>query len=123
MRKFMLIVCAAFLTRQKPVSTIAKPHCMNMTRNPAIRVHTVVGASLPPVAALTVSEGAWAAPAGAAWALRGVTSNRRYTTRQEQNALVAIQATLGREQATCAALIPIRKSAAWWDLAQDERRA
>ncbi len=28
-----------------------------------------------------------------------------------------------RPQATQAALIPIRKSAAWWGLAQDERRA
>ena len=27
-----------------------------------------------------------------------------------------------RPEATCAALIPIRKSAAWWELAQDERR-
>lgn len=36
---------------------------------------------------------------------------------------MAKQAGLGREEATCAALIPIRKSAAWWALAQDERRA
>ncbi len=28
-----------------------------------------------------------------------------------------------RSEATCAALIPIRKTAKWWDLAQDERRA
>jgi chlorite dismutase len=30
---------------------------------------------------------------------------------------------LGRPTATHAALIPIRKSAKWWDLSQDERRA
>jgi hypothetical protein len=29
---------------------------------------------------------------------------------------------LDRLQATCAALIPIRKTASWWTLAQDERR-
>ena len=29
---------------------------------------------------------------------------------------------LGRPEATCAALIPIRKSQAWWDLTQEERR-
>ena len=29
---------------------------------------------------------------------------------------------MGRPEATRAALIPIRKSAAWWDLPQDERR-
>jgi chlorite dismutase len=33
-----------------------------------------------------------------------------------------IQANLDRPEATCAALIPIRKTAAWWELAQDERR-
>jgi hypothetical protein len=37
--------------------------------------------------------------------------------------LLAIQEGLGRPQATCAALIPIRKNEAWWNLAQDERRA
>ena len=36
--------------------------------------------------------------------------------------LGATQASLGRREATCAALIPIRKSQAWWNLAQDERR-
>jgi len=30
---------------------------------------------------------------------------------------------LGRPAATLAALIPIKKSARWWELAQDERRA
>ncbi len=34
-----------------------------------------------------------------------------------------MQAGLGRPEATCAALIPIRKSEAWWSMAQDERRA
>src|SRR6266699_3358653 len=38
--KFMVIVCAAFLARVNPVSTIAKPACMNITRNPATSVHT-----------------------------------------------------------------------------------
>jgi hypothetical protein len=38
--KFMVMVCAAFLARVNPVSTIAKPACMNITRNPATNVHT-----------------------------------------------------------------------------------
>ena len=33
-----------------------------------------------------------------------------------------MQAELGRPEATCAALIPIKKSAAWWELTQEERR-
>jgi chlorite dismutase len=57
------------------------------------------------------------------WLLRGMISNVRYATRPELTALKAIQQPLGRPQARCAALIPIKKSAAWWELAQDERRA
>lgn len=59
---------------------------------------------------------------GATWLLRGITSNERYVARLEKDQLVAIQPALGRSQATCAALIPIRKTASWWTLAQDERR-
>ena len=60
---------------------------------------------------------------GARWVLRGTTSNERYVTRAEHDALDARQAPLGRTEATRAALIPIRKSEAWWTLPQDERRA
>lgn len=62
-------------------------------------------------------------PAGTSWLLRGVTSNDRYVMREEKVALVSKQEGLGREASSLAALIPIRKSAAWWALAQDERRA
>jgi chlorite dismutase len=41
----------------------------------------------------------------------------------ERSALTERGAALGRSEARCAALIPIRKSAAWWALPQDERRA
>ena len=59
----------------------------------------------------------------ASWVLRGVTSNERYITRHEKEMLVAKQASLGRPTATHSALIPIRKSAKWWSMTQDERRA
>jgi hypothetical protein len=42
--------------------------------------------------------------------------------RGEHDLLVAKQPPLGRHHAICAALIPIRKTGAWWALAQDERR-
>lgn len=58
-----------------------------------------------------------------AWVLTGTTSNVRYATRSEVTILRAKQDPLGRPEARSAALIPIKKSAAWWDLAQDERRA
>ena len=57
------------------------------------------------------------------WGLRGQISNLRYAHRHEVTALRERQEGLGRPQARLAALIPIRKSAAWWELAQDERRA
>lgn len=58
-----------------------------------------------------------------AWQLRGVASHLRYTNEAERKALASVQPGLGRPEARCAALIPIRKTAAWWLLAQDERRA
>ena len=84
----------------------------------------VKGEALPPAPYLDVSAGdrsnATAAPA---WILRGMISNIRYATRIELDGLRAVQEALGRSRATCAALIPIKKAAAWWALAQDERRA
>ncbi|RYF28930.1 MAG: hypothetical protein EOO23_07220 [Comamonadaceae bacterium] len=61
--------------------------------------------------------------ASSGWVLRGITSNERYVVRSEKEQLLARQQGLGRAEATCAALIPIRKSQAWWALTQDERRA
>jgi chlorite dismutase len=86
------------------------------------RLDAVTGAALTPASRLSVLEGPVAPTPGATWVLRGVTSNARYVTRAEHDALAARQEDLGRRAATRAALIPITKSAAWWDLAQDERR-
>jgi hypothetical protein len=61
--------------------------------------------------------------ANAAWTLRGVATNDRYTTSVEKAELVKRQAPIGRAEATRAALILLRKNAAWWGFAQDERRA
>ncbi len=59
----------------------------------------------------------------ASWLLRGAMSNVRYATRHELTGLRQRQAALNRPGAPLAALIPIKKSQGWWDLAQDERRA
>lgn len=88
-----------------------------------LSITPVTGPALPAVERVAVIEGGRAAPPGAAWVLQGVTSNARYTTRAEQAALAAAEPALGRDEATRAALIPVRKSEAWWALAQDERRA
>ncbi len=88
------------------------------------RITAVTGASLPSAERLAVIEGSEAQqPPEGRWTLRGTTSNTRYTNREELEALSIKQEMVLRPQATLAALIPIRKTAAWWDLAQDERRA
>jgi Chlorite dismutase len=85
------------------------------------RIAPARGEGLPAAARLARIEGGQAGMGGA-WTLRGTTSNERYVTRAEKEALRAAQPALGRPDSTRAALIPVRKSAAWWDLAQDERR-
>lgn len=83
-------------------------------------ITAIVGDGLPDAERMRiVSE----APADTIWTLYGATSNARYTQRREVDALASRQEGLSRPDATCAALIPIRKSPAWWALAQDERRA
>jgi hypothetical protein len=86
-------------------------------------VRPVRGESLPTVERLSVAAPGAAFPPDSRWLLRGIVSNERYVTRPERDGLRAVQEGLGRPAAVCAALIPIRKSQAWWDLAQDERRA
>ncbi len=86
-------------------------------------MNTRLGESLPEVSGLTVISGAVdSATSDAKWLLRGITSNERYVNRQEKDQLASQQPTLGRPEAVCAALIPIRKNASWWMLSQDERR-
>ena len=88
------------------------------------QVKAVIGETLPDAERLEVLESASLLDASQkGWGLRGVTSNTRYTGRQEADSLAAAQEGLGRPKATRAALIPIRKNGAWWALAQDERRA
>jgi len=88
-------------------------------------VAPVKGEQLPAVPALSITHSASIAlpilPSATSWRLAGVVSNLRYAERTEKEQLAASPA-LGRKEATRAALIPIRKSAAWWELTQEERR-
>src|SRR5262245_47619103 len=86
------------------------------------RVTTVTGEGLAPAERLDIREGLQPGPSGA-WALRGVAGHVRYVERREKDALDRVSPPLARPEATRAALIPIRKSPAWWALTQDERRA
>jgi hypothetical protein len=87
------------------------------------RLVAVAGEGLAPVARLRVDAGAAEEAPDSVWRLAGVVGHARYATRAEIDTLAAVQPPLARPEATCAALIPIRKSPAWWALAQDERRA
>jgi chlorite dismutase len=86
----------------------------------------VKGETLAHVPALSVTASEAIAlpllPTQTSWRLAGVISHLRYVERSEKEQLDAAQAGLGRPEATQAALIPIRKSAAWWELTQEERR-
>jgi chlorite dismutase len=86
----------------------------------------VKGEPLAPVRSLSIVNAEAIAlpllPSQTSWRLAGVTSHARYVERAEKAQLAAVQAGLDRPEATCAALIPIRKSSAWWELTQEERR-
>jgi chlorite dismutase len=88
-----------------------------------LRTNTLVGDPLPAAERLDILSDPAPSPSNAVWTVRGITSNERYVAREEKNQLLAKQPALGRPEATCAALIPIRKNAAWWALTQDERRS
>jgi chlorite dismutase len=83
-------------------------------------IRAIAGDSLPWTPFVAMISGEAATTAG--WRLRGIASNERYVTRPEKERLVDVQQGLGRSASTLATLIPIRKTAAWWALTQDERR-
>ena len=90
------------------------------------RLAAVKGESLAPTPSLSVTHSDSIAlpilPSQTGWRLLGVASHGRYVERAEKEQLTAVQAGLGRPESKLAALIPIRKSAAWWELTQEERR-
>lgn len=87
-------------------------------------MEAVAGESLPAASRLDIVSGAAAQDdPGTAWVLRGITSNERYGVADaDRRQLVASQLSLGRPEATRAALIPIRKNGAWWALTHNERQ-
>ena len=87
------------------------------------RMETLRGPSLPPVSRITVIEGRDSLLLHkSVWSLRGITGEERYVRRAEHEMLESRQPSLGRPDATRAALIPIRKSQEWWQLSLAERR-
>ena len=88
------------------------------------RTEAIAGTGLDMASHLRVVHGSTGGPfPDCTWLLRGAASHARYATRSELTRLAEVQPGLGRPEATMAVMIPISKSAPWWDLAQDERRA
>src|SRR5215831_20752671 len=87
-----------------------------------LAIRPVQGDTLPQVERIALCRGDEPSPLESQWTLSGVISNIRYVERREQQELTLKQAPLGRSGATMAALIPIRKTTAWWNLTQEERR-
>lgn len=89
-----------------------------------LRISKVLGAPLDHVDCIDVRPASGDVQSnGNPWCLHGQISNLRYATRAELTSLRLRQESLGRVRARRAALIPIKKTGAWWELAQDERRA
>lgn len=81
------------------------------------------GSALKPASHISITNGELTRiPAGTSWVLRGVVNNTRYVTREERFDRLIRPAIPYSDTATCAALIPIRKSHAWWKLAKADRR-
>ncbi|NJL14438.1 MAG: chlorite dismutase [Microscillaceae bacterium] len=86
-------------------------------------MHTLIGPSLPQVPCLEiVKPDALAQGPAPAWALYGLPSHLRYTTQAEKVVLDQHPSLLNKPENSCAVLIPIQKTAVWWQMAQDERR-
>jgi hypothetical protein len=89
-----------------------------------VDVREIVGTGLERVERLqVVNEAITVSPPNSGWVLQGFASNIRYAMGNEVRQLRAVQPDLNRIEAVCAVLIPIKKSAQWWEMAQDERRA
>jgi chlorite dismutase len=94
----------------------------NFGRWRVLAIRPVQGDTLPQAERIAVCLGDEPSPIDSQWTLSGVISNIRYVERPEQQELALKQAPLSRSEATMAALIPIRKTVAWWNLTQEERR-
>jgi chlorite dismutase len=89
-----------------------------------VEVRKVFGTALDRVERVSVVNDIVAElPLNSSWVLQSFSSNIRYSKRDEVTTLRAVQPALNRSEAISAVLIPIKKSAQWWEMPQDERRA
>ena len=125
-----IVTCRSHLSRGLPQLLKRRPadtlfHYIGGIRGQwsVTRSVTYSGLPLKAVSHVEITNGPLSrTPGGTSWILRGIVSNTRYVTREERGDREPTRSRFGPADANCAALIPIRKSPAWWNLAPDERR-
>lgn len=125
-----IVTCRSHLSRGVPQLLKRRPaetlfHYVGGVRGQwqVTRAVTYSGLPLKTVSHVEITNGPLdRVPGGSSWVLRGIVSNTRYVTREDRGNADSPHSRFGPPDATCAALIPIRKSAEWWNLAPDERR-
>ena len=86
-------------------------------------VRTLCGAPLKPATHVQIANGRLnRLPLRSSWILRGLARNTRFFTREERLPVDSQRLWSNHSEATCAALIPIRKSAEWWNLDAEDRQ-
>ena len=81
------------------------------------------GVPLKPVTHIEIVHGRANHPSNrASWVLRGLARNTRFFTREERASTDSRRFAANPSASTCAALIPIRKSAEWWSLEAEDRQ-
>ncbi len=125
-----IITCRSHFTRESQSFLVGQPAEVVLNyiggSTGSWRVNNVTTLSGAPLKLAThveiVKGNTCRAPLGSSWVLRGVVRNTRFVTREERPALELRCLKMGPVESTCAALIPIRKSAAWWNLEHDQRQ-
>lgn len=102
-----------------------RPHSLTEYRVDRVKaVAGTPGVAIQPGAKLVRVEAAVRFEVGRVKPLfTGVPQHLEYTSREQKDALATSRQPLPASDQTVAVLIPIRKSAAWWALPQDERAA
>src|SRR5262249_23291747 len=83
----------------------------------------VWGGGLPAVGRGGGFRGRGGSSGGSIWTLSGVIRNTRYVERPGQQKMTVKQDPVNRTKGTQTGPMPVRKTAAWWNLTQEERRA
>lgn len=125
-----IITCRSHSTRAIPPNTsgpVSKSllHYVGAASGPwrVTEMTTLSGAPLKPATHVQIAHGQVnPLRVRSSWVLKGVVRNTRFFSREERLPLNAHRFAPNPSETTCAALIPIRKSAEWWKLDDEDRQ-